>query len=94
MAGLFLSFFGLVISRSSIDKYIYPCLKEKNLTIFSPIKSESENLPGKVILKMGVFPRIPVPEMEGFDLHRHPWEPLCEGTVRYKLVRGGEAIES
>jgi hypothetical protein len=45
-----------------------------------------------VILKMGIFPRIPEPEMEGFALHRHPWEPDFEGTVKYKLARGGEVL--
>lgn len=46
-----------------------------------------------MILKTGIFPRIPEPEMEGFALHRHPWLPKLEGTVKYKLVRGGEKLE-
>lgn len=90
MGGLFLGFFAPI----PLYSYIYIIIREQNLTINSPIKSESENLSGKVILKMGIFPRIPTPEMEAFSLHQHPWEPLHEGTVRYKLVRGGEVIGS
>ncbi|KAJ3577622.1 hypothetical protein NPX13_g2943 [Xylaria arbuscula] len=59
----------------------------------NPIKSESSRYSNQVILKMGIFPRIPEPEMEGFALHRHAWEPELEGTVKYKLVRGGEKLE-
>ncbi|KAI0522068.1 Mss4-like protein [Xylaria bambusicola] len=59
----------------------------------NPIKSESPLYQGKVILKMGIFPRIPEPGAEGFALHRHAWEPEFEGTVKYKLARGGEKLE-
>ncbi|KAI1199755.1 Mss4-like protein [Nemania serpens] len=59
----------------------------------NPIKSESPLSPGKVILKMGIFPRIPEPEMESFVMHRHPWEADIEGAVKYKLARGGEKLE-
>ncbi|KAJ2997552.1 hypothetical protein NUW58_g625 [Xylaria curta] len=59
----------------------------------NPIKSETPLSPGKVILKMGIFPRIPEPEMEGFALHAHPWETRLEGTIKYKLARGGEKLE-
>ncbi|KAI0451244.1 Mss4-like protein [Xylaria acuta] len=59
----------------------------------NPIRSVTPLLPGKLILKMGIFPRIPEPEMENFVMHRHPWEAGVEGTVKYKLVRGGEKLE-
>ncbi|KAI0801606.1 Mss4-like protein [Xylaria sp. FL0064] len=60
----------------------------------NPIKSETPLYPGKVILKMGIFPRIPEPEAEGFALHKHPWEADLKDTVKYKLVRGGEKLEA
>ncbi|KAI0190509.1 Mss4-like protein [Xylaria flabelliformis] len=59
----------------------------------NPIKSVASQSPEKVILKMGIFPRIPAPEMESFVMHRHPWEADFEGTVKYKLARGGEKLE-
>jgi hypothetical protein len=59
----------------------------------SPIKSETPLSPGKVILKMGIFPRIPEPEMESFAMHKHPWEADLEGTIKYKFARGGEKLE-
>ncbi|KAI1353964.1 Mss4-like protein [Xylaria sp. FL0043] len=60
----------------------------------NPIKSETPLYPGKVILKMGIFPRIPEPEEEGFALHKHPWEADLKDTVKYKLVRGREKLEA
>jgi hypothetical protein len=42
---------------------------------------------------MGIFPRIPAPEIEGFALHRQSWEPSFEGTDKYKLTRGSEKLE-
>jgi len=59
----------------------------------SPIKSESGALPGKVILKMGIFPRIPEPETENFALHRHPWQPNLEGTVKHTLTRNSRILD-
>ncbi|KAI8631701.1 Mss4-like protein [Xylariaceae sp. FL1651] len=58
----------------------------------NPIKAESPLMPGKVILKMGIFPRIPAPEIESFVLHRHPWEVDMEETIKYKIARGGEML--
>ncbi|KAI0401681.1 Mss4-like protein [Xylaria palmicola] len=59
----------------------------------NPIKSESHLSPGKVILKLGIFPRIPEPEMESFVTHKHPWEADLTGVIKYKLTRGGETVE-
>ncbi|KAI3334457.1 Mss4-like protein [Ustulina deusta] len=59
----------------------------------NPIKSESPLYPGMVILKMGIFPRIPEPETEGFVLHKHPWEADLKDTVKYKVARGGEKMD-
>ncbi|KAL2219289.1 Mss4-like protein [Thermoascus aurantiacus ATCC 26904] len=58
----------------------------------NPIKSITPNLPGKVVLKMGIFPRIPAPEAETFALHRHDWEAFHEGVDAYKIKIGGEKL--
>jgi len=60
--------------------------------MYSPIKSITPNLPGKVVLKMGIFPRIPAPEAETFALHRHDWEAFHEGVDAYKIKIGGEKL--
>ncbi|KAF2654989.1 hypothetical protein K491DRAFT_693281 [Lophiostoma macrostomum CBS 122681] len=57
-----------------------------------PILSRPEMLPGKIILKMGIFPRIPAPEMECFAAHKHVWEPEVQDIVGFKTVRGGERV--
>lgn len=36
--------------------------------------------PNVVIVKMGMFPRIPEPESEAFSLHRQPWQPEHDGV--------------
>ncbi|KAL1641505.1 hypothetical protein SLS58_006010 [Diplodia intermedia] len=48
-----------------------------------PLGSPSRK--GKVILKMGMFPRIPAPECESFALHRHDWQGVHEGVDQYKI---------
>lgn len=48
--------------------------------------------PALVIVKMGMFPRIPTPECESFALHRHPWQGKHEGLTQYAIVRGGETL--
>lgn len=56
----------------------------------SPIKSEPESLPSeKVILKMGIMPRIPQPEFDGFASHRHDWECGIPGVEAYKVKWNG-----
>ena len=55
----------------------------------SPVKSETAAYPGKVVLKMGMFPRIPEPEAEGFGAHRHPWQGWHPGTEVYKVKWAG-----
>ena len=59
----------------------------------SPIKSVSPNFPGKVVLKMGIFPRIPTPEAESFALHRHEWQGKHPGVTQYKIKIFGEKME-
>ncbi|KAH8897340.1 hypothetical protein GQ53DRAFT_837982 [Thozetella sp. PMI_491] len=58
----------------------------------NPIKSVNPRFEGKVVLKMGMFPRIPMPEMETFSLHRHPWEQKHDGMTQYKIAIGGETM--
>lgn len=56
----------------------------------SPIKSETAAYPGKVVLKMGLFPRIPKPEAEGFGLHKHEWIGKHEGIPTYEVKWAGD----
>jgi hypothetical protein len=60
--------------------------------MFSPIYSMTENFPGKIILKMGIYPRIPEPEFETFAEHRHDWQGT-HGIPQYKIRAGGELLE-
>lgn len=53
--------------------------------LISPVKSMAESRPGVVIVKMGMFPRIPAPEFETFALHRHEWQGKHDGVVQYKV---------
>jgi len=63
--------------------------------LISPIKSETEaaSKAGKVILKLGIFEKIPQPEWESFVKDRHDWVPKHEGIVQYKIATGGEKVE-
>lgn len=42
--------------------------------------------PGKTILKCGLFPQIPTPELESFAAERMKWEKLHEGTQSFKAM--------
>lgn len=55
----------------------------------SPIKSETAAYPGKVILKMGIYPRIPQPEAEGFGLHKHQWQGQHNDVDTYEIKWAG-----
>ncbi|KAK4499187.1 hypothetical protein PRZ48_009700 [Zasmidium cellare] len=55
----------------------------------NPIKSETELYPGKVILKMGIFPRIPTPVAEAFGLHKHDWQGSHQGIDTYEIKWAG-----
>lgn len=50
-------------------------------------------LPGKAIVKMGMMPVIPTPEMESFALHKHTWFKKPEGVTSYKILRTGEVMD-
>ena len=58
-------------------------------SMFSPISSETTLYPGKIVLKMGIFPRIMQPEAEGFGLHKHPWQGGHEGIETYEIKWAG-----
>lgn len=42
----------------------------------------------KIVVKLGVFPRVPQPEWEQFAERRQEWEKPLEDCVQYKLVAG------
>lgn len=50
-------------------------------------------LPGKIIVKMGMMPRIPQPEAEGFGEHRHAWQGQHDGVPVYKFNFDGPEKE-
>ncbi|KAJ9615604.1 hypothetical protein H2200_001679 [Cladophialophora chaetospira] len=47
---------------------------------------------GKVVLKLGLYPNLPVPEWESFAERRQKWEKPLEGTVQYKTKTFGEKL--
>jgi len=59
----------------------------------SPIKSVTPNLPGRIIVKMGMFPRIPRSEMENFADHRQDWQGKHNGLAQYRLVIYGDKVD-
>jgi len=65
------------------------------VSLHSPIKSETDaaSKAGKVILKTGIFEKIPKPEWESFVKDRHEWVPKQEGIIQYKGATGGEKVE-
>lgn len=60
-----------------------------DINLYSPISSETDMYPGKIVLKMGMFPRIPQPEAEGFGLHKHPWQGEHPKIETYKIKWAG-----
>jgi hypothetical protein len=59
----------------------------------SPVMSKVDMLPGKAIIKMGMMPVIPKPEMESFAAHKHTWFNKPEGITSYKILRSGEVMD-
>ena len=43
---------------------------------------------GKVVVKLGVFEKVPNPEWEQFAVRRQEWEKPVEGCIQYKLFGG------
>ena len=60
----------------------------------SPVKSEAPKLleMGKVILKMGIFERLPKPEFEAFVKDKIEWVGDFTGCVQFKSILGGEKV--
>lgn len=61
--------------------------------VASPVMSKVDALPGKIIVKMGMMPVIPTPEMESFAAHKHIWFKKPEGITSYKILRTGELMD-
>ncbi|RAL58685.1 hypothetical protein DID88_002991 [Monilinia fructigena] len=61
-------------------------------TCGSPIQSLAESLPGKTILKIGIFEKVMVPEWECFAKDRYTWVPAIEGATQFKSKTGGEEM--
>jgi hypothetical protein len=61
-------------------------------SLTSPIMSVAEIYPTMVILKMGIFPRIPEPECESFALHRHAWQGKHGDMTQFEILRGGKLL--
>lgn len=61
--------------------------------VSSPVMSKVDALPGKAIVKMGMMPVIPAPEMESFAAHKHTWFQKPEGITSYKILRNGETMD-
>ncbi|KAA8571353.1 hypothetical protein MFRU_046g00140 [Monilinia fructicola] len=58
----------------------------------NPIQSLAELLPGKTILKMGIFEKVMVPKWECFVKDKYPWVPAIEGATQFKSKSGGEKM--
>ncbi|KAL2434059.1 hypothetical protein ABEF95_014276 [Exophiala dermatitidis] len=49
-----------------------------------PIMSITPLYKGKIILKLGIYPKLPVPEWESFASQRQEWEKPLDGAIQYK----------
>ena len=45
-----------------------------------------------MVLKLGIYPRVPVPEWESFAIRRQEWEKPVEGCIQYKTKSMGEKL--
>jgi hypothetical protein len=59
---------------------------------YRPIKSVTPITQGKTVLKLGIYPRVPIPEWESFAIRRQEWEKPVEGCVQYKTKSMGEKL--
>lgn len=74
--------------------FLCPCSRlTRSVRLASPIFSVNPAYEGKLICKMGIFPRIPQPEAEGFSLHRHDWQGIHPGVTQYKTKTFGEKMD-
>lgn len=65
----------------------------KMLMMSSPICSIADAYPGRIIVKMGMMPRIPEPEWEAVGEHRHEWQGKHPGMKIYKFAPTGELLD-
>jgi hypothetical protein len=76
-------------SASIVGRESYICtLSTQAYSNHSPIQSVSSIMGGKVVLKLGVFEKVPEPEWEAFAVRRQVWEKPLEGCIQYKLLGG------
>ncbi|KAG9544307.1 hypothetical protein KCU77_g16810, partial [Aureobasidium melanogenum] len=75
-------------TNSGNPVYRYFCAVDGN-----PVMSKVDALPGKAIIKLGMMPVIPTPEMESFALHKHTWFKKPDGVKSYKILRTGELMD-
>jgi len=54
----------------------------------TPIQSVTPVMGGKIVVKLGMFERVPEPEWEQFAVRRQDWEKPFEGCRQYKLLAG------
>jgi len=57
-----------------------------------PIRSLTPLYKGKTVLKLGIYPKVPVPEWESFASNRQDWHKPYEGTTQFKTKSGGEKM--
>lgn len=57
-----------------------------------PIMSVTPLYKGKIVLKLGIYPKVPHPEWESFAERRQAWEKPLEGAVQYKTKSFGEKM--
>ena len=87
-------FAGLVAGECVSSRLYRSHVTVLTLVSLSPIKSVARMRPGKVIVKMGIFPRISKPECETFANHRHEWQGKHDGLDRYKIQIFGDKMEA
>lgn len=54
----------------------------------TPIQSVTPVMNGKVVIKLGIFEKVPQPEWEAFAVRRQDWEKPFDGCIQYKLLGG------
>jgi hypothetical protein len=74
--------------------YFYCCAGgEKHNRLYSPIRSVTPNLAGKVGVRMCLFPRIPAPKINTLGLHSHEWQGVHPGVATYRIKRFEEKLK-
>ena len=82
----------LIATHLQLHSRNHSLLHDTNEAIDSPICSIADSAPGFIILKLGIFPRIPQPEFETFGEHRHDWQGRHPGMKTFKIAAGQEVL--